>query len=78
MTGVVVLAVVAAAVMHTVSLWVHPYGRCRSVLHRGGRNLGSSEEAWGRCPKCKGNPVPRFGAAAVARLIGKKHGRRFW
>lgn len=76
--GLVVLVVMVVAVVHTVSLWVHPYGTCRGLLHKGGQSIGSREGAWGRCPKCHGQPVPRLGAAAVARLLGKKHGRRFW
>ena len=75
-------ALLALAVIMTggrvLFLWVRPYGKCRMIGCRGGRIAGSDDDAWGRCPRCRGQPVPRWGAAAVSRLIGDKYGRRFW
>ena len=70
--------ILAGAALWALSLWMRPYGKCRALGCRGGRIAGSADDAWGRCPKCHGQPVPRFGAATVAKLIGKKYGRRFW
>lgn len=80
MTGqaLLVLAAVLVVAGRALLLWVRPYGRCRAAGCRNGRVAGSGEGAWGRCPRCHGNPVPRLGAAAVARLVGGKHGKRFW
>lgn len=80
MTGTALLVAAALLVAggRVLFLWVRPYGRCRAIGCRNGRIAGSDEGAWGRCPRCHGNPVPRLGAAAVARLVGDKHGRKFW
>lgn len=31
-----------------------PYARCLFCIGRRGKNAGSTDRAWGRCPACKG------------------------
>jgi hypothetical protein len=76
--GAAVALAAVVAVVRVLFLWVKPYGKCRAIGCRGGRIAGSDEGAWGRCPRCQGRPVPRWGAAAVARLVGDRYGKRFW
>lgn len=74
-----VAGLIVAGAVDVFLLWLHPYGRCRDLSHRGrGQNIGSSEEAYGVCPRCHGRNVPRRGAAQVAKAFGDKYGRRYW
>ena len=54
MTGVEALAILAAVAIWLVSLYFHPYGRCRRC-GGSGRNAGSSARRFGTCKRCKGN-----------------------
>ena len=73
--GVVIVLAVAG---YLFSLWRYPLSRCRRCKGTG-RVAGSRGKAWGRCPACKDKPPrPRTGAAAVAALAGKKHGKKYW
>ena len=77
--ALLIIGVLAAGMVDVFLLWLHPYGRCRDLSHRGrGQNIGSSEDAYGVCPRCHGRNVPRWGAAGVANLIGERNGRRYW
>ena len=71
--------VLAAGAVEVFLLWLHPYGKCGDLFHRGrGQNVGSTDDAYGICPRCHGKNVPRWGAAGVAALVGEKYGRRYW
>jgi hypothetical protein len=71
--GLVALAAAVFAVGWGYSLLVHPRAQCFGCRGRRGRNAGSSDRVWGRCPVCKGTGERwRVGARAVAGLFGRK------
>jgi hypothetical protein len=53
--GILIFVLIAAG-WWRISLLVHPYAPCRRCRgRRRGRNLGSTDDRWGRCGKCKGS-----------------------
>ncbi len=70
--GIVALVVGAGLVVYFARCAIWPYGPCRYPWCKRGRNAGSNERMWGRCPICHGSGERlRFGARLLRR--GKGH-----
>jgi hypothetical protein len=64
--GLFAAMLAVAVIWWLVRLRRHPFGGCYACKGRRGRNRGSDDGQWGRCPVCGGSGERvRFGARSV-------------